>query len=134
MKYELVKQLKEAKGENNNNWKGDAANYYSKHQYLTRNFGRPKCCDFCDIVGKEEKGGRWSIHYALKKDCEYSHNINDYYKLCRRCHGKYDFTENKRLHLIKIAKAQKGNKSKEKSKIAINKIRNKYGRFVKTTA
>ena len=87
----------------------------------------------CKVVGKKEKGGRWSIHYALKKDCEHSHSIKDYYSLCRVCHGKYDFTEKKRLHLIKIAKLQKGSKSKKKSEIALTKLRGKNGQFIKET-
>ncbi|MEK6884170.1 MAG: hypothetical protein AABY22_31360 [Nanoarchaeota archaeon] len=126
LNYELAKKLKEAKGENNNRWKGDSAGYQSKHQYLVRNYGNPIKCDFCRILGKKEKDGRWSIHYALIIGFEHSHNRNHYYSLCRKCHGKYDMDNKKHQRLINMAKSQKGNTSKNKSIIAKNRTRDKY--------
>ncbi len=122
------------KKENNPRWKGDGAGYMSKHQFLKRNFGNPQFCYKCGIKGKEEKDGRWSIHWALKKDKEYSHEIDDYQGLCRCCHGKYDMTDERREHLRNIAKGQKGSKSINKSLVAKARLRDRYGHFIKATA
>lgn len=131
MNYEVAKKLKDAKGEKNNRWKGDKAGYQSKHQFLKRNYGNPKMCEFCNVTGYKEKGGRWSIHWALRKGKEYTHNLEDYMGLCRKCHGKYDWNESKREYVIKGGKATKGIKSKTKKLIAKSKKRNDSGKFTK---
>jgi hypothetical protein len=129
MNYELAKELKDSKGQNNNRWKGNLASYQSKHQFLKRNYGNPLLCDFCGIQGYKENGGRWSIHFAKKLYKEYSHNREDYYGLCRVCHGKYDLNDKKIERFQKMGKLSKGIKSEKKSLIAKNRNR-KYGRFI----
>jgi len=115
-------------------FKGDDAGYHSKHQYLVRNFGNPTHCKFCDTEGHKESDGRWSIHWAKKLEAKYTHENQDYIGLCRKCHGKYDFTEEKRQNLIKAAESQKGNTSEAKSLIAKNRPRDEHGHFTKATA
>lgn len=137
MNYELAKKLKDAKGEKNSRWKGDNAGYQSKHQFLVRNYGNPIECDFCRIQGKKEKGGRWSIHYALIIGFEYSHNRNHYYGLCRKCHGKYDMNDKKHQRLMLMANNQTPEQLKKlsaKRKINVkSRLRDKYGHFKATT-
>lgn len=134
MNYELCKKLKDRKGKNNPRWKGREAGYHSKHLFLVRNFGNPSICSMCHIKGKKEKDSRWSIQWALKHDKDYTHDKDDYMPLCRSCHGKYDWNENKTKQMIEAAKKQKGTKSMAKSLIALNRKRDEYGHFIKTKA
>lgn len=132
MNYELAKKLKDAS--KNGRWKGETASYVSKHQFLTRNFGKPKQCSMCWVIGRKEKGSRWSIHWAKKIGQEYTHNREDYLELCRVCHGKYDMTDKKRAKLREMALNQKGSKSATKSRIALSRKRDNNGHFIKTKA
>lgn len=133
---EIVKKLKDAKGEKNNRWKGDKASYESKHQYLKRNYGNPKMCEFCNVTGYKEKGGRWSIHWALRKGKQYTHNLLDYTGLCRKCHGKYDLTVPKIERLRKLAKNQTKEQleklSIKRKVIALQRTKDVKGRFTKS--
>jgi hypothetical protein len=126
------------KGENNPRWKGKNAGYQSKHQYLKRNFGSPKQCEFCGIEGKKESGGRWSINWAKKHGREYTHNREDYLELCRVCHGKYDLTDDKTARLRYLANnqtpEQRAKLSIKRRQIALNRKRDGTGHFIKRAA
>lgn len=115
--------------EDNPRWKGKDASYTAKHQWLTRNYGSPEKCDHCGDLGNKGKGGRWSIHYALKQGCSHAHKRENYLGLCQHCHGIYDWNENKTQNMIKAARKQKGTHSLAKSLIAKNRKR-QNGRFV----
>lgn len=73
------------KGVNKDNknvmWKGEDVGYYALHQYLYRNFGKPKCCKFCGNTNKVQ----WA-----SKNYRYTRKIEDYISLCYWCHRKYD--------------------------------------------
>jgi hypothetical protein len=131
LSYELAKQLKDHSVDNNPGWKGDNASYYSKHQFLSKNHGKPSECTYCSIKGKKKKGGRWSIQWAKIKNRAYSHDVNDYIALCRTCHSKYDWNDTKTQQMILVAKKAKGTKSVVKSLIATNKKRDERGHFIK---
>lgn len=113
--------------------KGD---YQSQHQFLVRNYGNPKQCEFCGITGKKESDGRWSIQWARKRDRDYSHNKDDYHQLCRMCHGKYDLTDEKIAHLRKLANNQTPEQLEKlaaKRSVIAKQRKRINGKFVKKT-
>jgi hypothetical protein len=74
-------------------YKGKNASKRAKHYWLDGNFGKPKMCEHCD---KTEGLFEWCI----KTGKDYSHNRDDYLRLCRSCHRKYDMTPEKREKAI----------------------------------
>lgn len=79
----MLEELKKVK-------KSGDTGYTTIHYWLSRNYGRPKQCEVCKIFGSESKIGRWNIQWALKHNKEHEKNINNYLKLCFKCHYKYD--------------------------------------------
>jgi hypothetical protein len=122
------------KAKKNPRWKGESALYATKHQFLARNFGRITNCEHCEVEGKYEKGGKWSIQWAKKQGVEYSHNRTDYIGLCRSCHRKYDMTDKERARLQAMAKNQSPEQlaklSIVRSKIAKTRPRNEKGHYI----
>ena len=78
---------------------GDRVHYDVLHRDLRTANPKSYCCSFCKT--KTAKRYDW----ALKKDYQYSYDINNYIELCTSCHRKYDFTEEIRT---KISKGNKG--------------------------
>ena len=58
--------------------------YISIHSWLSRHHGSPKHCVHC--LSTTEKRYEW----AIKKGCKYEKNIDNYLRLCKKCHHKYD--------------------------------------------
>ena len=67
------------------NWKGEKAGKSAKHKWLDSNFGKPTICESPQCEGK----GR-VFEWCIKKGRAYSHNREDYFRLCRSCHRKLD--------------------------------------------
>jgi hypothetical protein len=66
-------------------WKGEKAGYVSKHEWIYTNKGSPDTCEHC-----EKKGlAGHKIHWA-NKDHKYSRNLEDYLRLCAKCHINFD--------------------------------------------
>ena len=59
--------------------------YSAIHKYLVRNFGK---ANFCINIYCNHTSIRFD--YALIKGRKYTHDINDYIRLCRKCHLAYD--------------------------------------------
>lgn len=80
------------RGDKHQNWKGESVNRVSKHAYLINNYGTASVCDNREKQIFEFKcNGKYNkFDYAIKHNTEYSKNIDDYYRLCRSCHKKYD--------------------------------------------
>ncbi len=78
---------KHKKGSESSAWKGFKIKYESLHKWLSKNFVKPKICDFCKL--------KKQLDWALKKGKRYSRNIKNYLALCRKCHTNYDWTEEK---------------------------------------
>jgi len=60
------------------------------HYYLNSKFGKPKTCDNPDCNGKCK-----TYDWCKKTDSEYTCNRDDYLRMCRSCHRKYDMTDEK---------------------------------------
>lgn len=78
-------KLNPKKGETRYNWKGEKARYSAKHKWIVREYGQPTACELCK---KSNLTGR-QIHWANKTG-EYARKIEDWIRLCRKCHSLYD--------------------------------------------
>lgn len=72
-------------GEKQWNWKGDDVGYSGIHSWVKKNLGKPTKCEYC---GKDGLTGR-QIGWANKYHT-YKRNLNDWLRLCVKCHCKYD--------------------------------------------
>lgn len=72
-------------GEKNANWKGDDVGYKGLHIWINKKLGHSKICEHC---GKSEFGKR-QIHWANKSG-KYKRDLDDWLRLCVKCHKKYD--------------------------------------------
>lgn len=82
---ETIKKMvdKARRGEENHNWKGDDVGYFSLHAWVNRKLGRPRVCDHCGTTSA--KRYEWANKCGL-----YKRDVNDWLRLCKSCHVKYD--------------------------------------------
>lgn len=66
-------------------WKGNSVSYRGLHQWIVRKLGTPDTCSLCSKSGLK---GR-AIHWASKNH-SYSRNLDEWIRLCSKCHGSYD--------------------------------------------
>jgi hypothetical protein len=73
------------KGIYHHNWQGDFTSYRSMHRWVVRHKGQPTKCEHCGIDGLYGH----KIHWAnISKN--YLRDINDYIRLCVKCHKAFD--------------------------------------------
>jgi len=70
-------------GRNNNNWKGKNAGYDAFHMRVIVKKGRPKKCELCG----EDNPKIWYDWANLTGKFE---DIEDYKRMCRKCHCQFD--------------------------------------------
>lgn len=73
-------------GENNNTWAGDDLSYKGIHRWLKRIYGKADLCENTDCTHESK-----TFDWALLKGCEYQRKRENFWKLCRSCHKKYDY-------------------------------------------
>lgn len=73
------------KGGKNDLWKGEDVSYIGAHIWVQRWKGKPSTCEKC---GKANLTGH-QIHWA-NIDHKYRRVLDDYIRLCARCHKEYD--------------------------------------------
>ena len=61
--------------------------YSSIHHWIRKNYGSASHCEATDCTKKSLR-----FQYALKRDCQYAKNRENYMQLCSSCHAKYDLT------------------------------------------
>lgn len=71
-------------GEKNTMWVGDSVSYQGLHCWLIRNYGSPKECSLCGEVNPIKRYEWANISGEYKRD------INDYIRLCKKCHNDKD--------------------------------------------
>ena len=71
--------------EKHKNWKGNDVNYRDLHNWVARWKGQPSTCEKC---GRERLTGH-SIHWA-NIDHKYRRVLDDWIRLCAKCHKDYD--------------------------------------------
>lgn len=76
--------------ENSHAWKGKKASYTAKHAWIYKKFGKPKKCVLCDKDGLVGKYINWANISG-----EYKRKRNDWLRLCKPCHVKFDDSINK---------------------------------------
>lgn len=85
-----------SKGEKNRSWKGKEAGYGSIHEWVSRWKGKPSTCEWC---GKKNLFGH-QIQWA-NIDHKYLRILDDYIRLCAKCHDFYDVSHGFRNHKIR---------------------------------
>lgn len=75
------------KGKNNGMWKGDKVGYFSLHNWIKREMGRPEKCTECGL--KNVREGRSIIEWS-NQDHKYHRDVKDWKPLCKKCHEAYD--------------------------------------------
>ena len=73
------------KNEKHKNWLGNKVNYRDLHNWVMRWRGSPDTCEKCGKVGLSGH----SIHWA-NIDHKYRRILDDYIRLCAKCHKIYD--------------------------------------------
>ena len=79
-------------------WKGNHADYTSIHSWVSRWKGRPKLCEHCGST--EKKRYEWA-----NINSKYNRNLNDYIRLCKSCHTKFDTNKKIDIEVKKRLKA-----------------------------
>lgn len=72
-------------------WKGEDASYQAKHMWIYKKLGQPDTCSKC----KKSKLKGKKIHWANKSG-KYLRDLNDWIRLCSKCHVEYDKVNNLR--------------------------------------
>ncbi len=101
--------------ENNPNYKGDKVGYIGIHIWLIKVYGLAKHCEKCLKVGKK-KNNKWTIEWALRHGYVCERKRENFIKLCKSCHRKYDNTKEWRENISK----SKRNKNKENKEENLN--------------
>jgi hypothetical protein len=93
--YKCRRAIKrDQKGEKNSYWKGSDAGYAAFHRRMEAQKGRPKKCEVCGTDDKN-KTYDWANLSGRYDD------PNDYKRMCRSCHWKYDGKINNIKHMNK---------------------------------
>ena len=71
-------------GERHFAWRGDQADYTSKHHWVRSNFGTPSECENC---GTDNILGRYGNWHNISGD--YVRVRNDWTFLCAKCHRRF---------------------------------------------
>lgn len=66
-------------------WKGDNVGYAALHDWVKRQLGKPMTCEFCGYKSTNS----YKIHWANKSQ-EYKRDLDDWLRLCVKCHHEYD--------------------------------------------
>lgn len=69
-------------------WKGDKAKYDALHKWVYSRKGKPSVCEKC--------GSTKSVQWANKSGM-YKRILNDWIRLCAKCHSAYDKNIRKKL-------------------------------------
>ncbi len=78
------------KGPENHRWKSEGACYTSLHHRVWRQRGKPQHCEDCGTTdpSKRYEWANLTGNYA---------DVNDYKRMCRSCHAKYDYSTGVRI-------------------------------------
>lgn len=66
-------------------WRGSKTSYSALHTWVRRRLGTPGTCEHCGKTGLKAR----QIHWANKSH-KYKKELNDWIRLCVKCHMEYD--------------------------------------------
>ena len=72
-------------GEKHYKWIGDKVSYRDIHLWVSRWKGKP---DICEMCGRSGLKGRFIVWANI--DHKYRRILDDFIRLCSRCHSQYD--------------------------------------------
>lgn len=81
--FQRFRKIVKKEGESPN-WKGDRVGKSSLHIWVEKHRGKPRKCEHCGTV----KAKQYDWANVSQK---YKRNLNDFIRLCRSCHAKYDY-------------------------------------------
>ncbi len=84
-------------GKDSFSWSGNNITYFGIHSWVRKVLGSPRKCEHCNR--EDRKAYDWA---NISK--KYKRDIEDWIRLCRSCHIKYDFTPERREQAIKNLK------------------------------
>lgn len=73
------------KGESHYAWKGDKVGYRALHSWIERKLGKPNFCEDCRNGKLNSRRYNWANISG-----KYLRNINDWRRLCVKCHKAFD--------------------------------------------
>lgn len=76
------------RGEQSPHWKGDAAGKVNMHRWVEKWKGKPKKCELCGTKDPTKTYDWANVDHSYKRVLE------DYTRMCRSCHRKYDIKNN----------------------------------------
>lgn len=76
-------QLLKTSGDKAYQWKGDNVGYCALHKWVSKELGKPAVCEYCGTT--TAKKFEWA-----SKNHEYKRNLEDWVRLCTKCHKSYD--------------------------------------------
>lgn len=79
--------------------------YEKIHYWLRKNFGSPKVCENTECEHLSN-----TYDWALKQGFEHAKSKDNYLRMCRKCHVKYDWTEERTNFLIEQGHTESANK------------------------
>ena len=90
-KEHVENRMRKIRGAKHWKWKGDEVGYRSLHYWVQNRLGNPSFCEGCKRTKSPEGLGknRSYFHWANISG-KYKRNVNDWRRLCYRCHYKFD--------------------------------------------
>ena len=73
-------------------WKGDKVKYRSLHQFIESKLGIPSTCEHCKKTELHNTTKHRPVDWANKSG-EYKRDLDDWMRLCRKCHRRYDLNQ-----------------------------------------
>lgn len=75
-------------------WKGNKVGYVGVHVWVVRYKGRPNICSKCGVTKLNARAMHWA-----NIDHKYRRVLDDYIRLCVKCHYEYDLEKGLRTPL-----------------------------------
>lgn len=82
-KHHSTETLEKVRESNSSNWVGDNVGYGALHDWVRKYKGTPSLCEHCGT--SHAKKFEWA-----NKSHEYLRDLDDWIRLCTKCHRKYD--------------------------------------------
>lgn len=79
------KKVPSLQGVKSSHWKGDRVTYSGLHHWVKKEMGSPSYCEHCGANNLKPRQYHWA-----NKSQQYKRELEDWLRLCVKCHRKYD--------------------------------------------